>query len=1168
MNNELLSQLSPEDQVVSEALQSKAQSIQIDTLFQASLEAQLKQAHTNQTLSAQGPRFKLLPALGWAIVAIGALFLLNWTVRSLAPDLQPAAHGTPNSDATPNSTENSGNLCAGQLALAHGFSVFIINQDKSDLIEFDKEKNIGELRSFALSPDGSQLAIVGNSGNIYLADTTGPQLHPILSHSELGYLMGVTWSHDGDRLLTWDIENNKRVYLLNKDGSGLNEIDLPSLFFETPQFAPDDESILFYGADSSSSGLFQQMLDGSPVKVISELVEDQTSFAWSPDGTRLAFIEMDREVGEARLVIEGQGTRESIATLPIPKGSGSSIPNSANLSWSLDGTHLVFEFGYYASDRTVYLANADGSGLVPLAESAHAPAISANGKCLAYVSGKQVYLLDLSVPSPTPVLLSDLPAGRAVADFQLDKLEWSAEITSTPDIPTRIEATPTPSGEEYDWHGIKLYLNAPLPDIPVEANLYQLNPEQPATLESARALAQQFGIAGEIYLAPGEVPGTTNYLVTDGKQRLYVRSDRYFTYYVDYANYSIDMFSYQAPLGDKAQSFIDEFLKSHGFDFAYQVESAPQIVNSYYIVPLSPDGFPLRFDYLMPVRLEIKLDTSGQVIFVQSGLVNYQQAGTYGLRTAEEAWQKVLNDTSGAGMQEGIRGGGILEEYYWQRTYPEDQPVTLYGRLTYYPPAETGGAPFASIGDYTITGNLAGMDALEGNAVVEANGSFSTENGVRTFKVDSWKVNQGTESSLMGTLKRDGDQAIMLNYDGNQYLLEDIPADAPFDTQSGQGEVNVSGVLANGHFEWSLIQFIPANSMGGGGGGGGGLGFYKLNLSGTPVPLPTAEVGPAVQGTGEYTVQEGDSLGAIATVYGITVDQLMQLNGLNDATIFIGQKLVVPGAPEPSPVGQKIEGQRGIAMVEIYRQTNGSLQTIYRLLSPPSSQYNYFQLTGDGLEELEKYHNRPIDIWGTVESADSNHGIVVHVDRYEVPFPDLQFQILRGTQEQVTLDGQEAILFTTNGQTYVQSSLDGNVDRSVVGNPGDEVLAEALILPGETFGGYPAFRVYSLAMAISPKNGQPMDMQVTADKPFVIDGPVPSEQNAAPPTATLEKVELVYYTTDPRYKMPDSPSEPAYLQPVWRFSGHFSSGDEFEVLVQALKDEFLLPEVETVQPPG
>lgn len=127
-------------------------------------------------------------------------------------------------------------------------------------------------------------------------------------------------------------------------------------------------------------------------------------------------------------MVQDLETRAIIAlpgSLPIPKG----FPDIANLSWSPDGTKLVFEFGGSASDRAIYLVYADGTGLVKLANSAHAPTISADGRCIAYISNKQVFLLDLTDISltsttGTPVLLADLPVGRSIADFRLDKLQW------------------------------------------------------------------------------------------------------------------------------------------------------------------------------------------------------------------------------------------------------------------------------------------------------------------------------------------------------------------------------------------------------------------------------------------------------------------------------------------------------------------------------------------------------------------------------------------------------------------------------------------------------------------------------------------------------------------------------------------------------------------------
>jgi LysM repeat protein len=734
-------------------------------------------------------------------------------------------------------------------------------------------------------------------------------------------------------------------------------------------------------------------------------------------------------------------------------------------------------------------------------------------------------------------------------------------------------ATPIPPADGYDWRGTTLYLGAALPESPSEARVYQLQPDQQATIESARALAQRFGIQGEVYQAPGELPDTTQFLVTDGKQRLYVRSEQYFLYYADYAHYSTGMFSFQEPLQqDEAANDIDGFLKSHGFDFAYQIENAPQLINDYYVVPLSPDGFPVRHDYLMPVRLEIKLDSAGQVIFLQSGLIAYEPIGTFGIRTAQEAWERVLHENGAAGMQEGMRGGGILKEYFWQRTYPENQAVTIYGRANSFPPADPAGAPFLSIGDQTVAGNIAGLEAIEGNRLVEASGQFFTENSVRTFQVDSWKLSDAVETAVSGRLQREGDQLILSTQDGSQYRLTGVPSDVPLDTQSPGEDLNIEGVLVNGALEWTTIQNFPADSMsGGGGGGGGGLGFYKLNLTGTPVPLPTPEIPQETNaGTGNYVVQEGDTLGTIAEAHAISIDQLMQLNGLTDPTIFIGQTLIVPNTEQAqSPVGQRIEGQRGILMVSIYRKQDGSQRTEYSFVSSQTNQYGFFRLEGPDLGELEKYHNRPVDIWGEIESVDSSGVVTLNVDRYEVPYPDLQYQILKGTQQLVDVQGQQVVVFTSdNGKAYVQFTGYGDPDSSgIIGNLGDEVLLEALLIPDETFGGYPVVRIMGASMAVNPKNGQPVEMTVTADQPNIIDesqiGP-----DYTPPTATIEKVELVYYTTDPRYKLPDSASEPAYLQPVWRFYGHYSSGDEFEVLVQALKDEFLLPEVETVQPPG
>ena len=433
MNKEILNQIPADEQPVASQLDALVEDMQLSPTFQWELETELMEQYKTKTRSSQPDWYtKIIPAVGWAILAISAVFLLSWTMRSVIPELQPAAAESSTPEPSFEEDIRQGNRCAGPLAVAHNFSVALTDENKTSFVMLDEHQDLEEIRSFAWSPDGTQLAVVGNlagQGKISVRDF-GESIQYVISSSEVGYLTGASWSRTGKQLLMWSSQNNSRLYMVNAGGNDLVERQLNAQILGVPQFAPDGKSILFYGADASSSdGLLQAMVDGSQIKMISDLVEDENSFTFSPDGTRLAYIEKDRNLGEARLIAQDfqSDNKTVLATLPIPKGSGSSIPESSNLSWSPDGKSLVFDFGRGVSDSAIYLADADGMGLVKLAESAHAPAISVDGACLAFISEKQVFVLDLAAaPSTptTPVFLADLPVGRGVASFKLDKLQW------------------------------------------------------------------------------------------------------------------------------------------------------------------------------------------------------------------------------------------------------------------------------------------------------------------------------------------------------------------------------------------------------------------------------------------------------------------------------------------------------------------------------------------------------------------------------------------------------------------------------------------------------------------------------------------------------------------------------------------------------------------------
>ncbi len=433
MNKDLLDQIPAEEQPVGSKLSLLVENMLPSQAFQWELESQLiEKARSSQP--AQSRFAKIMVPVGWGIAVVASLLLLNWTVRSLPPTPAPAAGPAITQEVSFAERVRMGDLCMGSLALGHGFEVFLTNPEKTGFVVVDAGKTIGEIRWFTWSADGERLALLGNttgSGNIYLAEPSSAQLVPLLSAGELGYMMDAAWSRDGKKIAMWSAQDNMVLYLMNADGTGLVEKQLNARILGTPQFWPDGSSVVFYGTTPTSTGLFEMILTDNEAVLINSYVESASSYAFSPDGSQLAYMEYDHDIGEARLHLEHLTTREVaiLGTFPIPKGSGSSVPKTANMSWSADGKSIVFDVGRGANDRVIYLADVDGTHLVKVVDSGYAPAISSDGKCLAYISEGQVFIMDLANPpsnstTDASVLLSELPTGRAIPNFELDKLQW------------------------------------------------------------------------------------------------------------------------------------------------------------------------------------------------------------------------------------------------------------------------------------------------------------------------------------------------------------------------------------------------------------------------------------------------------------------------------------------------------------------------------------------------------------------------------------------------------------------------------------------------------------------------------------------------------------------------------------------------------------------------
>jgi len=157
---------------------------------------------------------------------------------------------------------------------------------------------------------------------------------------------------------------------------------------------------------------------GRLVPLTADSGASQTDPAWSPDGSRIAYV-TDRD-GNAELYVmnaDGSGARRLTNT----------IATEASPAWTPDG-RIVFASnasGTGTGTFHIWIMNADGSGARQLTDGPYSdfqPAVSPDGKTIAFASDRDrdynIYLMDLDgsnqraftrapVPETNPVWSSD-----------------------------------------------------------------------------------------------------------------------------------------------------------------------------------------------------------------------------------------------------------------------------------------------------------------------------------------------------------------------------------------------------------------------------------------------------------------------------------------------------------------------------------------------------------------------------------------------------------------------------------------------------------------------------------------------------------------------------------------------------------------------------------------
>jgi dipeptidyl aminopeptidase/acylaminoacyl peptidase len=218
---------------------------------------------------------------------------------------------------------------------------------------------LGPDSGHALSPDGKQIAWWSPRDELWVSPTAGGDAIRVVlpSGDPHEVFLAPAWSPDSHRIAFARVvsvgegdtasEYRSAIDVVDADGSNLRHLTTRVGTTDLGlAWSPDGRSIAYTGLQDGSpipakspdgfyppSDIFVINADGTGERSLTSTPGDESQPAWSPDGTRLAWV---TQLGDAGLLTS---VRMDAGT---PLGSPIQGPESGWFTWSPDGTALLF----------------------------------------------------------------------------------------------------------------------------------------------------------------------------------------------------------------------------------------------------------------------------------------------------------------------------------------------------------------------------------------------------------------------------------------------------------------------------------------------------------------------------------------------------------------------------------------------------------------------------------------------------------------------------------------------------------------------------------------------------------------------------------------------------------------------------------------------------------
>jgi Tol biopolymer transport system component len=191
-------------------------------------------------------------------------------------------------------------------------------------------------------------------------------------------VQGAAWSPNGRRIAVSALaagDHDPEIYVTAADGSRLRQLTWNHLSDRQPAWSPDGRRIAFASARTGLFQIYSMRTDGTRQRRLSHQAEDCETPAWSPNGRWMVF---SCELGYWKLVrmrADGSGERRLLPGYPLTEASP---------TWTPDGLIVFSRGAKSARGRGIFSVRADGTGLRRLYPHGGDPAVSPDGRFLAF----------------------------------------------------------------------------------------------------------------------------------------------------------------------------------------------------------------------------------------------------------------------------------------------------------------------------------------------------------------------------------------------------------------------------------------------------------------------------------------------------------------------------------------------------------------------------------------------------------------------------------------------------------------------------------------------------------------------------------------------------------------------------------------------------------------